>query len=614
MENLQSIFSDPAYSTMASRAGLAPDAYWQTLHPKAKEHHLSRVGAPVAPYVTAEQYANGQAVGANSGPNAFISNNPVLAGYDGNPMQPGYPGSGPSLDVSPVLSPNRDSMVSQDAPGALSDPARSDASIATPRPGQNPETLRNALLKRPGNRTQDIPGYGPVETPALSNPEENMANFQPAPGYAASPVLSAPKAEPKSYEDKSVNDFLIAAEGANTTSVGDNHIGSAPGNPIEMPASDNSYLKSLDSETLRELAANGNLEAVAELDKRASAPGYEVHSSMETPGPVLTGPSVDDPRTPALMADGSAANRAVSSSGGVLEDPTAAPPASKAALSQSNSSNVGRSGGGNRTTGSTAQSTSRSMSPSTGNARGSQMGYGKANTAEMLMRVGGAMQANAVNGYGAAMGAASNEYGKIQDDRRAADTAAYEQSEATRLKEAALRAAAARARASGAGGKASAAKSKALTDVNDAMYSMQRGLDAIADSRAAGGNLTGLGGIFKGLIDNFTGDADANRRLTLSRLKVDDALLRTAETKGAISNIEMALFLEPAPKNTMDEQVWVDWLNERMRTLRGVQYRLQTGEELPPEERSTRFKNTSGTSTPSVSNDALSDGDMAYIK
>jgi hypothetical protein len=85
------------------------------------------------------------------------------------------------------------------------------------------------------------------------------------------------------------------------------------------------------------------------------------------------------------------------------------------------------------------------MSPSTGNARGSQMGYGKANTAEMLMRVGGVMQANAVNGYGAAMGAASNEYGKIQDQRRAADTAAYEAQEkkdaAKRLAEAKVRSA-----------------------------------------------------------------------------------------------------------------------------------------------------------------------------
>jgi hypothetical protein len=242
------------------------------------------------------------------------------------------------------------------------------------------------------------------------------------------------------------------------------------------------------------------------------------------------------------------------------------------------------------------------MSPSTGNARGSQMGYGKANTAEMLMRVGGVMQANAVNGYGAAMGAASNEYGKIQDQRRAADTAAYEAQEkkdaAKRLAAAKVRAAG--AKAGGAGGKAAAANAKALSGVNDAMYGMQQGLDAIAASRAAGGNLTGIGGIFKGLIDNFTGDADANRRLTLSRLKVNDALLRTAETKGAISNSEMKLFLSPAPTNMQDEQVWVDWLNQRMAALQRVQERLNGGVVLSDAERSTNFNTTSGTFTPSA--------------
>mgnify|MGYP003385307014 FL=1 len=224
------------------------------------------------------------------------------------------------------------------------------------------------------------------------------------------------------------------------------------------------------------------------------------------------------------------------------------------------------------------------------------MGYGKANNAEMLMRVGGAMYSGSLQGDG--IGAATREYGSIQDDRRAADTAAYEAAEAKRLKEAAIRAAA--ARSGGAGGKAGAANSKALSGVNDAMYGMQQGLDAIAASRAAGGNLTGVGGIFKGLIDNFTGDADANRRLTLSRLKVNDALLRTAETKGAISNSEMNLFLSPAPTNLQDEQVWVDWLNQRMAALHRVQERLNGGAVLSDAERSTNFNTASGTFTPSA--------------
>jgi hypothetical protein len=139
------------------------------------------------------------------------------------------------------------------------------------------------------------------------------------------------------------------------------------------------------------------------------------------------------------------------------------------------------------------------------------------------------------------------------------------------------------------------------------MYGMQRGLDAIAESRASGGNLTGIGGIFKGIFDNFTGDPDANRRMILSRLRVDDALLRVAETKGAISNAEMKLFLSPAPTNLQDEQVWEDWINERMAALQRVQNRLSGGEELPAGQRSNEFNTSSGTYTPSADVQAVLD-------
>ena len=40
---------------------------------------------------------------------------------------------------------------------------------------------------------------------------------------------------------------------------------------------------------------------------------------------------------------------------------------------------------------------------------------------------------------------------------------------------------------------------------------------------------------------------EAASRLLLEKLKVDDAMLRVAQTKGAISNKEMELFLAPAP-------------------------------------------------------------------
>ena len=230
---------------------------------------------------------------------------------------------------------------------------------------------------------------------------------------------------------------------------------------------------------------------------------------------------------------------------------------------------------------------SRGGKSMTGNARGSNRPQAyQTPMGESLIRIGGAMYSGALQGNG--IGAATQEYGSIQDANRATQERVDQASEATRLAE--LRAKATGSKAgSAAATKAAAKNQKALDTVNDSLWGMQNGLDAIAASRAAGGNLTGLGGIFKGLFDGFTGDADANRRLTLERLKVNDALLRTAETKGAISNSEMSLFLKPAPTNFKDEDVWVDWIELRMEALGRVQTRLQGGVVLGPGERANNF-------------------------
>lgn len=241
---------------------------------------------------------------------------------------------------------------------------------------------------------------------------------------------------------------------------------------------------------------------------------------------------------------------------------------------------------------------SRGAGNMTANARGSALGM--VPRGESLIRIGGAMYSGGLQGDG--IGAATREYGSIQDANRKAEVDAYNKAEATRIAE--LRA---RGTGSKAAGKAAEKNAASLQSVNDAMYGMQRGLDAIAESRASGGNLTGIGGVFKGIFDNFTGDPDANRRMILSRLRVDDALLRVAETKGAISNAEMKLFLSPAPTNFQDEQVWLDWLNERMAALQRVQNRLSGGEELPAGQRSNEFNTSSGTYTPSADVQAVLD-------
>jgi len=233
----------------------------------------------------------------------------------------------------------------------------------------------------------------------------------------------------------------------------------------------------------------------------------------------------------------------------------------------------------------TTSSNDRKGSAVSANARGSMMPFAKIDRNEALIRIGGAMVGGSSQGYTGAMKAATAEYGNIQDANRVSETNAFNKAEATRLAE--ERIAALKAKGSS---KTTDKDKETFNNVSSQLNSFQSGLDAIAQSKAEGGNLTGVGGIFKSFIDNYTGSPDAARRLLLSRLKVDDALLRVAETKGAISNKEMDLFLQPAPKNFQDEKIWVDWINERMVALRNVQNRLNGNVVINESEQSYRYR------------------------
>lgn len=261
-----------------------------------------------------------------------------------------------------------------------------------------------------------------------------------------------------------------------------------------------------------------------------------------------------------------------------LQDPNAPSPSAPPILS---------SGGGGGGMGGGGGSSVSARRP-TGNARGSSMPYAKIGMGESLLRMGLAGMAGADQGMGATMGAMGQVYGGIQDSNRATDIKAAEVAEARRIADA--RVAASRAGGSGGGSGGSGSE----LNLSSQMFSYQSALDAIRDSRASGGNLTGVGGIFKGWLDNFTGDADAARRLILNKVKVDDALLRVADTKGAISNAEMKLFLAPAPTNLMDEAIWEAWIIDRMTALDRVQARVDSGAQVPLSERPGRSGSDTG--------------------
>lgn len=74
-------------------------------------------------------------------------------------------------------------------------------------------------------------------------------------------------------------------------------------------------------------------------------------------------------------------------------------------------------------------------------------------------------------------------------------------------------------------------------------------------------------GLAPGLAGFFGGDQAAANKF-LQGLKVDQTLLNTAQTKGAISNQEMNLFASPIPSLTDDrEKVWKPYLAARMPVL-----------------------------------------------
>ena len=63
-------------------------------------------------------------------------------------------------------------------------------------------------------------------------------------------------------------------------------------------------------------------------------------------------------------------------------------------------------------------------------------------------------------------------------------------------------------------------------------------------------------------------------RYELRQTIVDNTLLNTAQTKGAISDREMALFQSGVPSLKDTEEVWKAWIKARQENLRQIRYRL----------------------------------------
>ena len=183
------------------------------------------------------------------------------------------------------------------------------------------------------------------------------------------------------------------------------------------------------------------------------------------------------------------------------------------------------------------------------------------------MRIGAAGLQSASDPSGAGgnwMAALGQEYGNIQDYNRQSEKEVFAIEEARRV-ESQRRADA----------KAKAKKPKSGVD----MILAQEGVNELGTLIAAleQGGLTGpMDGTVQawldrsGLRDYFVGNDEGAKRAyyrqRLENFRVNEALAVTANTKGAISDKEMALFLAPIPATAdTTEATWLFHLREKLR-------------------------------------------------
>jgi len=216
----------------------------------------------------------------------------------------------------------------------------------------------------------------------------------------------------------------------------------------------------------------------------------------------------------------------------------------------------------------------------TGNARGSGLPDMQIGLGERLMRMGAAGLAAGAQGPLAQMGAMTGAYNDVNQANRQAEMGTFKIEEERRQAHAARVAALAASKNKGAGGGGDEAKVAGIA--LDNARAVLRGFDKYD------GFASPVGWSYwirKGW-DNINGNEQAAIRLKIAKMKVDSTLARVAQTKGAISEKEMDIFMSDQPSWTSDEKVWRDWIDSYIAALTTMHTNLSTGQ--------TPYKNGGG--------------------
>lgn len=227
--------------------------------------------------------------------------------------------------------------------------------------------------------------------------------------------------------------------------------------------------------------------------------------------------------------------------------------------------NIGEAISENDGTGS-ATNNSRSNTATAEEIRAKKLADSRRN--EMLIRVGGAIAGGARQGGLAAMSAGAQEYGAIQDQNRLNQMSMLSKLQGMNKPTAQQ--------------EKQSAEDRELFTNTTAMSTRQ---SFLAKKLAQeGDNVTGFfDGTVKSLYDNAVGNPRSELRLQLEAEAVNAALVSVAQTKGAISNREMELFLSPIPRvGKNQESTWIAWL-EMQSALNAIKAKRLDPSNLNPD-------------------------------
>lgn len=193
---------------------------------------------------------------------------------------------------------------------------------------------------------------------------------------------------------------------------------------------------------------------------------------------------------------------------------------------------------------------------------------------EGLMRIGGAGIGASADGGLAAINAMTNTYGDIMDYNRAREMDEYAIREAQALEQQRrldLQRKLEREQTP-------EADKEAVGMVRTGIAKMNRAKQILEQNK----NITGLdvSSLWNRIVGKTAGNKEEAIRLFLTEIRLDSIMQRVSETKGAISNAEMALFGSQAPDMNAQESVWLDWISRQLEMSQILLNRLETGQRV----------------------------------